>query len=554
VEFKVSSGFGLTDDTQVSMIPDLYESAGGNNTSETAFRIVPFTPLSSRNVLTESLSIHSASDEDWFEFQIGGGTAHADILIGFGDSDGDIDARLYRKEANGTLTTVRSSTSSDDDELLSLDVNAGTYLLKVYGYNDAINFYSLTIDVDVVPPAQVVVGADAGGGPHVRVMDVASQRETQGFFAYDAAFSGGIRVATGYYNDDNVLDIVTSPGAGGGPHIRVFDGYSGKALAGPLGNFFAYSPLFTGGVFVAAADFDADGQTDVVTAAGAGGGPHVRVFRASDGSLMHDLFAFASGFTGGVRVAVGDVNGDGTPDIVTAAGPGGGPHVRVFNGKTGGQLAGAVGSFYAYDPRFNGGVFVSVGDVDGDGHADIITGPERGGGPHVRVFSGINGSVISEFFAYDASFSGGVRVGAINVDSDRFAELVVGAGPGGGPHVRVLRVPSLVEVTSFYAYDARFAGGVFIGSAPPRSFSLSSTSQALVAEETNLVHERFVSTTEKGTKNGWSSGDTAWLSAACELIDTETNEGIDTLLEQGIGENLFEPGVVDEVYADIGNS
>src|SRR5256885_837777 len=73
-------------------------------------------------------------------------------------------------------------------------------------------------------------------------------------------------------------------------------------------------------------------------------------------------------FMGGVRVAVGDVNGDGTVDVLTAAGPGGGPHAKVYDGKSGTELY----SFYAFDPKFTGGVYIAAGDIDGDGKADIV--------------------------------------------------------------------------------------------------------------------------------------------------------------------------------------
>src|SRR5205085_4754006 len=90
-----------------------------------------------------------------------------------------------------------------------------------------------------------VTGAGAGGGPHVRVFDALGERLS--FFAYDAAFRGGVRVASGDVNRDGVPDIITAPGPGGGPHVRVFDGRTGAPIAG----FLAYEAAFRGGLFVA---------------------------------------------------------------------------------------------------------------------------------------------------------------------------------------------------------------------------------------------------------------------------------------------------------------
>src|SRR5690606_12088743 len=68
----------------------------------------------------------------------------------------------------------------------------------------------------------LAVGADAGGGPHVRVFDAASGEERASFFPYNAGFTGGVRVAVGNVGTTAIPMIVTAPGAGGGPHVRVY--------------------------------------------------------------------------------------------------------------------------------------------------------------------------------------------------------------------------------------------------------------------------------------------------------------------------------------------
>ena len=232
-------------------------------------------------------------------------------------------------------------------------------------------------------------------------------------------------------------------------------------------SFYAYDPAwFRGGVHVAAADTTGDGFAEVITGAGPGGGPHVLVFDLSGGSpnYIASFLAYDPGFSGGVSVAGGDVNGDGIAEVITGPGEGGEPRVRVFN-VDGGNVSERI-SFYAYDPAwFRGGVHVAAADTTGDGFAEVITGAGPGGGPHVLVFdlSGGSPNYIASFLAYDPGFSGGVSVAGGDVNGDGIAEVITGPGEGGEPLVRVFDVDggNVSERISFYAYDPGwFRGGV----------------------------------------------------------------------------------------------
>ncbi len=194
------------------------------------------------------------------------------------------------------------------------------------------------------------MSAGAGGGPHVSAYDASTLAQTSSFFADAQSFSGGVRVATGDVNGDGVADIIAAPGAGGGGAIKIFD--ANGALEA---SFTPFAGTFTGGIFVAAGDVDGDGRADTICGADSGGGPAVRVYSGANLSLLQSFFAYDPAFTGGVRVAAGDINGDGRADLITAAGAGGGPHLKSFSGA---DLS-VLNSFEVFTQDFTGGVYVS---------------------------------------------------------------------------------------------------------------------------------------------------------------------------------------------------
>jgi hypothetical protein len=306
-------------------------------------------------------------------------------------------------------------------------------------------------------PAQaaqnIVTGTDASvGGPfsNVKRFDTPSLVETASFFPF-SGFTGGARVAFNDVTGDAVDDLVVGTGPGVPAQVRVFDGVTLSIVR----DFLPYGAGFTGGVFVAAADFNGDGKADIITGTDSGVAANVKVFDSVSLAVLHNFLPFGA-FTGGARVAAGLVNAGGTPDIVVGAGPGGTPQVTVFDGVS---LA-TIHNFLAYAPGFTGGVYVAAGDINGDGSADIITGAGPGAGPQVKAFSGANLVELANFLAFAPGFTGGVRVAAGRVNADLVPDFVVGTGPGLA-QVRAFDGATQALLHDFLPYAA-FTGGVFV--------------------------------------------------------------------------------------------
>ncbi|MFZ9793986.1 MAG: hypothetical protein ACO3F3_16770, partial [Gemmataceae bacterium] len=140
------------------------------------------------------------------------------------------------------------------------------------------------------------------------------------------------------------------------------------------------------------------------------------------------------------------------------AGPGGGPHVKVYDGASGGMIS----EWFAYPIEFRGGVYVAAGDIGNDGIIEVVTGAGSGGAPVVAVWNPFTAAMLGQFQAYEPGFTGGVRVGVSDGNLDGVLDLVTGAGPGGAPLVKGYSFPQLDLLFSFFSGDPDNRDGVFL--------------------------------------------------------------------------------------------
>ena len=312
-------------------------------------------------------------------------------------------------------------------------------------------------------PQGFAVGAGDGGT--VRVLN---QNGSDKFSVapFGGGFTAGVRVAMGDVNGDGVADLVVGTGPGVSTIVKVFDGKTQQEL-------FSLQPFegaFTGGVYVAVGDTNGDGFADIAITPDEGGGPRVRLFSGNGFGQLADFFGIDdTSFRGGARPSFGDLNGDGRSDLLLAAGFGGGPRLAGFAGESlGNSPRKLFNDFFIFEQALRNGAFVAAGDVNGDGFADVVAGAGPGGGPRVFALNGkdvLNNNMnpLVNFFAGDTNSRGGARVSVANLDGDNRADIVVGAGTQAGSRVSTYLGSNLGASSSSFDAFGGSLGGVFVG-------------------------------------------------------------------------------------------
>lgn len=270
--------------------------------------------------------------------------------VAVADVNGDAFPDIITAPGSGTVAFVKvfsgAAAPGGSPQLL--------YQFKPYGNFKGGAFVAVGGDVNGDGVPDIITGPGAGMASTVKIFSGANGAPLGSFSAF-GGFRGGVTVAAGDVNGDGWLDIITGMGAGNKPRVRIFDAASRAQIAGPLGSFLAYGASFKGGVFVAAGDINGDTFADVITGAGAGMAPIVKVFTKDQPATPRVFLAHPAGQKKGVRVAAGDVNGDQVAEIVTALGPGGKAEVRLFNIVS----TAALDSFFAEAANFKKGLFVT---------------------------------------------------------------------------------------------------------------------------------------------------------------------------------------------------
>lgn len=213
--------------------------------------------------------------------------------------------------------------------------------------------------------------------------------------------------------------------------------------------FFVYENKYGGGNKVLLTDINGDGRTEAITA----GKNFLSIFET--GGNIKTIYPYGQNFSGGINFTLLKTE---TGQLLAIASDRNGSNLIKFYNI---DLSEAGGSFTAYSVKWkNLGANISACDINNDGIDELVVGAGYGGGPHVKIFSR-NGTLLREWFAYKSNFRGGVYAVCGKIDNSGENRIVTGTGPTGGPHVKTFDLKGSL-LNEWFAYGMTKRDGVKI--------------------------------------------------------------------------------------------
>ncbi len=339
-------------------------------------------------------------------------------------------------------------------------------------------------------PTNIIIAPDKQNCslPYIHIVNSETGEILVRFKAYDEnkpdseSYLGGIRVATGDLNGDGEAEIVTVPGRGYQPLVRIWDQQGNK-----LKEFLAFSSSFVGGVDIAVGDAVGNGFNDIAVAMNYNGN-QVKVFRNTlenpapipTFSTFSTFYPFGSSYKGGATIELADMGTpvtinsvkqldpalDGKAELVIGSETSMAPTVKIFSYFGTATTPSLVRTMFPFDPAFRGGMSLDVARINADLIPDIIVGAGNGGASQVQILDGLTGAVIGGFTAFTTppSNNAPVDVAAQDQTGDGIADVifVVQGSDGDVREVRMFDAQSGQLLSAVPETSADFCGAYFV--------------------------------------------------------------------------------------------
>jgi hypothetical protein len=350
--------------------------------------------------------------------------------------------------------------------------NAGNLIASFNAYASGTrgDLNALTADIDGDDDQEVITYLGNRSSSDIRIFSERGRRVGK-FFAFPRSFKGGVLVSAADVDGDGASEIIVRPLDKAGPNIRVFRFTPSKNKFELMGSVLAAPKAFRGKLSLAVGDVNGDGKDDIIATPYTKGLADVMVFQYNPSKRKIERYAkfrpYAAPYKKGAVLAVGNVSGNGAAEIVVAPSTKGGSNVRVYRYSNAQQRIRLVDWVRAYGSSYQKGVELTLGDVNADGRSEVITVPSEGG-PNVRVYT-YNETrndlkLLDWFKPYPANFRGGVALSVANLDEDVPKEVVVTPKRSGGSNVSVYEYDpgshQMELIDHVMAFGTRYSGAI----------------------------------------------------------------------------------------------
>jgi hypothetical protein len=304
------------------------------------------------------------------------------------------------------------------------NIDLGADYEKIHGTQDpTVNDGMIASDVEVgardgiilLKPMDSIEDAVYANGDFVRFVRPDGSSVRNGFFIFNEQYGGGDSISKIDLTGDGKKDLVVVS-----KNKLIVYRDDGELYL----NTFPYSVNYKGKIFFAVGDIDGNSKKEIVVFGSKGYKVPIKVY-SHDGILLRDnWFPFGKDYTGGYSIAVAKLSGEEYASIIVGSGAAGEPIISIYNNNYS-----PVRSWRVFEKTFRGGVKVAAGDINGDGISEIISGPGAGKSPVIKIFDAFGKLLYKEFTAYSSLIKNGVSgLGAVDVDFDGVEDILVFSG------------------------------------------------------------------------------------------------------------------------------